>query len=160
AVCAWIQIPFTVPFTLQTMGVCIAAGLLGAERGTFSVLVYILIGLIGVPVFSGFQSGPGVLFGITGGYIIGFIFTAITVGLFVKFLGKKGWVYFVSMVLGIAVCYAFGTAWYMFGYSRGNGAVTLAGALSMCVVPFIIPDLVKIAFAAFICTKLNKRIKL
>ncbi len=66
AVCSWIQIPLTIPITLQTMGVCIASALLGLKRGTFSVLIYILLGLIGVPVYAGFSSGPVVLFGSTG----------------------------------------------------------------------------------------------
>lgn len=71
------------------MGICIAAGLLGLKKGTFSVLVYILLGLVGVPVFAGFSAGPGVLFGVTGGYIIGFIFTALIVGGALKLFGKK-----------------------------------------------------------------------
>lgn len=159
AVCSWIQIPLTVPVTLQTMGICIAAGLLGIKRGTISILVYIILGLIGVPVFAGFSAGPGVLFGMTGGYIIGFIFTALIVGLMVKLLGKKVWVYVLSMVLGIAVCYAFGTAWFMVIYTRDVEAISLAGALGMCVTPFIIPDIIKIAVATLICTRLNKYVK-
>lgn len=159
AVCSWIQIPLTVPVTLQTMGICIAAGLLGIKRGTISILVYIILGLVGVPVFAGFSAGPGVLFGMTGGYIIGFIFTALIVGLMVKLLGKKVWVYVLSMVLGIAVCYAFGTAWFMVIYTRDVEAISLAGALGMCVTPFIIPDIIKIAVATLICTRLNKYVK-
>lgn len=157
AVCSWISIPLTVPVTLQTMAVCTAAGLLGVKKGTLCVFVYILLGLIGVPVFSGFGSGAGVLFGVTGGYIIGFIFTALIVGFAVKLFGKKAWVYAASMVLGIAVCYAFGTAWFFIVHNRGNAdAVSLSAALGMCVVPFIIPDLVKIAVATLLCTRLHK----
>lgn len=159
AVCSWIQIPLTVPITLQTMGVCIAAGLLGTKRGTLCVAVYILLGLIGVPVFAGFKSGAGALFGATGGYIIGFIFTALIVGVMVHFLGKKVWVYALSMVIGIAVCYAFGTAWFVIVYTKNVEAITLSKALGMCVTPFIIPDLVKIAVATALCAKLNKHIK-
>jgi hypothetical protein len=92
-VCAQIQIPFgEVPFTLQTLGVFIAASLLGWKRGTLSVIVYVLLGLAGVPVFAGFSGGIGVLFGPTGGYIIGFIFTALIVGLMTEKLGKKLWI--------------------------------------------------------------------
>lgn len=89
AVCSWISIPFAVPVTLQTMAVCITAGLLGTKKSVLTVLVYILLGLIGVPVFAGFSSGAGVLFGMTGGYIIGFIFTALIVGIMLKVLGKR-----------------------------------------------------------------------
>lgn len=160
AVCSWISIPLAVPITLQTMAVCITAGLLGTKKSVIAVIVYILLALIGVPVLSEFSSGAGVLFGITGGYIVGFIFTALIVGVMVKLLGKKVWVYALSMFLGIAVCYAFGTAWFVI-YNNNNSAdaVTIGGALSMCVVPFIIPDLVKIAVATLICKRLNKYVK-
>ena len=77
AICSWISIPTTVPFTLQTMGVFTAVGLLGGKRGTTAVLVYILMGAIGLPVFSGFTGGMGILFGSTGGYIIGFLASAL-----------------------------------------------------------------------------------
>ncbi len=66
AICSWISIPTTVPFTLQTMGVFTAVGLLGGKRGSLAVLVYILLGLVGLPVFAGFSGGVGVLFGTTG----------------------------------------------------------------------------------------------
>ena len=160
AVCSWISIPLpTVPVTLQTMGVCIAAGLLGTKRGILTVLVYILLGLIGVPVFSGFSAGVGVLAGATGGYIIGFIFTALIVGIMLKFLGKKVCVYILSMIIGIAVCYAFGTAWFMIYNNSKGDAVSLVMALGWCVTPFIIPDLVKISAAAVLCKRLNKYVK-
>ena len=82
AVCSWISIPLpTVPITLQTMGVVLIASLFGAKRGVIATVVYILLGAIGVPVFSGFSSGLGVIGGATGGYIIGFIFTALIVGI-------------------------------------------------------------------------------
>lgn len=159
AVCSWIQIPLAVPITLQTFAVCAAAGLLGLRNGFLTVVIYILIGLIGVPVFSNFGAGPGVLFGITGGYIVGFIFTALIVGLAVKFFGKKISVYIFSMIIGVAVCYVFGTAWFMVWSSNNGSGTTLEAALMSCVVPFIVPDLVKIALAAFLCSKLSKYIK-
>lgn len=87
AVCSWIQIPLAVPITLQTFAVCCAAGMLGLRNGVLTVVVYIVIGLVGVPVFSNFGAGSGVLFGITGGYIIWFVFTALTVGGAVKLFG-------------------------------------------------------------------------
>lgn len=160
AVCSWISIPLTIPVTLQTMAVCITAGLLGTKRGTLTVLVYMLIGFVGMPVFSNFSAGVGQLMGPTGGYLIGFIFTALIIGIFTELLGSKIWVYAVSMIVGIAVLYAFGTAWFVIVYNRGNAdAVTISGALAMCVVPFIIPDLIKIALATFFCTSLKKYIK-
>ncbi|MBQ1422124.1 MAG: biotin transporter BioY, partial [Firmicutes bacterium] len=77
AVCSWITVPAAVPFTLQTMGVFLAVGLLGGKRGTISVLVYLFLGAIGLPVFSGFAGGLGYMMGATGGYIIGFLFSAL-----------------------------------------------------------------------------------
>lgn len=160
AVCSWISIPLAVPVTLQTMAVCITSGLMGTKRGVLSVFVYILLGLIGVPVYAEFSSGVGVLLGATGGYMVGFIFTALIVGVMVKMLGKKVWVYAASMLLGIAVCYAFGTAWFIVFYNNNNAdAVSVGAALSMCVVPFIIPDMIKIAVATLLCKRLDKYVK-
>lgn len=160
AVCSWISIPVAVPVTLQTMAVCITAALLGTKKGVLTVVVYILLGLIGVPVYAEFTSGVGILMGITGGYLVGFIFTALIVGIMLKMLGKKTWVYALSMFLGIAACYAFGTAWFVI-YNNTNSAdaVTIGAALSMCVVPFIIPDIIKIAVATLLCKRLDKYVK-
>ena len=77
AICSWISIPTTVPFTLQTFGVFIAVGVLGGKRGSLAVLVFIILGAIGIPVFSGMTGGVGILLGSTGGYIIGFLFSAL-----------------------------------------------------------------------------------
>ena len=85
AICSWISIPTAVPFTLQTFGVFVAVGVLGGKRGTLSILVFILLGAIGVPVFAGFSGGIGVLAGTTGGYIIGFLFSK-TVLVFARFV--------------------------------------------------------------------------
>ena len=158
AVCSWISIPLTVPITLQTMGVVLISGLFGAKRGTLSTLLYILIGAIGVPVFSGFMSGFGVLLGSTGGYIIGFIFTALIVGI-VSDKTNKLWALILSMVVGILVCYAFGTAWFAVVYAKTNEPASLATILGWCVIPFLIPDAVKIALAAVLTNRLKKFVK-
>lgn len=158
AVCSWISIPLTVPITLQTMGVVLISGLFGAKRGTLSTLLYILIGAIGVPVFSGFKSGFGVLLGSTGGYIIGFIFTALIVGI-VSDKTNKLWALILSMVVGILVCYAFGTVWFAVVYAKTNEPASLATILGWCVIPFLIPDAVKIALAAVLTNRLKKFVK-
>lgn len=158
AVCSWISIPLTVPITLQTMGVVLISGLFGAKRGTLSTLLYILIGAIGVPVFSGFKSGFGVLLGSTGGYIIGFIFTALIVGI-VSDKTNKLWALILSMVVGILVCYAFGTAWFAVVYAKTSEPASLATILGWCVIPFLIPDAVKIALAAVLTNRLKKFVK-
>lgn len=158
AVCSWISIPLTVPITLQTMGVVLISGLFGAKRGTLSTLLYILIGAIGVPVFSGFKSGFGVLLGSTGGYIIGFIFTALIVGI-VSDKTNKLWALILSMVVGILVCYAFGTVWFAVVYAKTNEPASLATILGWCVIPFLLPDAVKVALAAVLTNRLKKFVK-
>lgn len=147
AICSWISIPTTVPFTLQTFAVFLAVGVLGGRRGTFAVLVFILLGAVGLPVFAGFQGGIGVLLGTTGGYIIGFLLSALLYWAMTRALGEKTPVMVAAMVLGLIVCYAFGTAWFMTVYARNAGAIGLGTALGWCVFPFVIPDLVKIALA-------------
>ena len=120
------------------------------------MLVYILLGAIGLPVFSGFTGGIGILLGNTGGYIIGFLFSALTMWLISHLAGSNRIVQAVSMLAGLLVCYAFGTAWFMIVYTRGNGPVSLAVVLGWCVIPFIIPDLIKIAVALLIGSRIRK----
>lgn len=159
AVCSWISIPLTVPITLQTMGVCLVAGIFGMKRGTAATLIYILIGAIGVPVFTQFSGGLNVILGSTGGYIIGFIFTALIVGFASdKFKGKFVPL-IISMVIGILVCYTFGTAWFAVVYAREGNEATLSAILGWCVFPFLLPDAVKIAVAAVLTNRLRRFIK-
>lgn len=156
AICSWISIPMEIPFTLQTFGVFIAVGILGGKRGSLSVLVYILLGAVGVPVFAGFSGGIGILFNTTGGYIIGFLFSALAMWGIETLFGKKTAVQILSMIIGLVICYAFGTAWFMVVYMKANGAVGLGTVLGWCVLPFIIPDLVKIALAFVLSRKLRQ----
>lgn len=156
AVCTWISIPATVPFTLQTFAVFLAVGLLGGKKGSIAVLVYILLGAVGLPVFSGFSGGIGKLLGTTGGYIIGFLFAALAMWGLEKILSRKLWALAVSMVIGLIICYAFGTVWFMIVYMKNTGAVGLGTVLGWCVFPFIIPDLIKIALALGLSKTLRK----
>ena len=156
AICSWISIPTTVPFTLQTFGVFMAVGVLGGKCGSLAVLVYILLGAVGVPVFAGFSEGVGVLLGMTGGYIVGFLFSALAMWGIEKLFGRKPVVEAVAMLLGLLVCYAFGTVWFMVVYSRQNRPAGLWTVLTWCVIPFIIPDLVKIGLALVIAPRVRK----
>ncbi len=159
AVCSWISVPSAVPFTLQTFGVFMAAGLLGGKRGTVSVLIYILLGAAGIPVFSGFKGGAGVLAGSTGGYIVGFLFTAIIMWLFEAKARNRKYTLPISMAVGLLACYAFGTAWFMLVYARTSGSVGLVTALTWCVFPFILPDAAKITLACFLIRRIKSVVR-
>ena len=157
-ICSWISIPTTIPFTLQTFAVMLTVLLLGGMRGTIAIIVYILLGAVGVPVFSGFSGGIGKLMGPTGGYIIGFLGTALVMWGFEKFLGKKLWINIAAIVLGLIVCYALGTMWFIKLYTADDGSkATLAMALSWCVVPYLIPEVIKVVLALTLGT--NKAIR-
>lgn len=151
--CSWISIPAAVPFTMQTFAVTLLAAVLGGKKGIISVLVYILLGAVGLPVFSGFRSGAAVILSSTGGYIIGFVFIAAIVGFTCDKFGTSLPAIIVSGLLGLIICYGFGTAWYMWIYTKGTK--TLAAVLSSCVVPFIIPDIIKIILASLCAKKLK-----
>ncbi len=155
AVCSWISIPAAVPFTMQTFGVFLAVGLLGGRNGTLAVVIYLLLGAAGLPVFSGFTGGIGHLFGATGGYIIGFVFSALLMWLMERLLGRSFKALVASMIAGLLVCYAFGTAWFMVVYARDSGSIGLITALSWCVFPYIIPDALKILLAAVMTRRLR-----
>lgn len=155
AVCSWISIPLTVPVTLQTFGVFAAVGILGGKRGTIAVFVYILMGAIGIPVFSGFTGGLGILAGTTGGYIAGFLFSALLMWGMEKLFGRSTPVLAVSMVLGLILCYAVGTVWFMIVYAGTSGSVGLLTVLGWCVFPFLIPDAGKIALALLMTKRLS-----
>lgn len=155
-ICSWISIPTSIPFTLQTFGVFMAVGVLGGKRGTLAVLVYILLGVVGVPVFAQFTGGLGILLGNTGGYIIGFLFSALVMWGVEHFLGRTMVVEGIAMILGMIACYIFGTAWFMVIYGRTAGAVSLTAALGWCVIPFVIPDLIKIILALTLSRQVRK----
>lgn len=155
AICAWITIPAAVPFTMQTFAVFLTTGLLGGKRGTIVVLVYLLLGAVGLPVFSGFAGGLGYMMGVTGGYLIGFVFIGLIMWLFEKLRGFDRKTLIISMVLGLIACYAFGTAWFIIVYTRNTGSIGVLSALSMCVFPYIIPDAAKIMLATLLTMRLR-----
>lgn len=161
AVCAWVQIPAffgLVPFTMQTFGVFAALLFLGGKYGSLSVAVYLLLGLSGVPVFSGFRGGVGVLAGVTGGYITGFLLGALAYwGLEALFCRKSRFslpARIFALTVCLLVCYLFGTCWFALLHEGALNAVTFGGALSTCVLPFLIPDLIKMSLALLLHKKL------
>jgi len=158
SVCSWISVPATIPFTMQTFGVFLTGGLLGPRRGVAAVFIYLLLGLVGLPVFAGFTGGPGILLSPPGGYLVGFLGAALVTGLTAR-SGRKTWVLALGMLAGLLICYAFGTAWFMAVYARNTGPIGLAAALSWCVIPFVIPDLLKIIAACALTNRLGRYIK-
>ena len=139
--------PFTlpigpVPITLAPLAILLSVYILGTKKGTIALLIYLLIGAVGVPVFSGFTGGVGKLAGPTGGYLIGYILFALIAGWFIHRFYDKVVIQFLGMVLALAVLYAFGTAWL--AYSAG---MTFGAALAVGVLPFIVFDLIKIVIA-------------
>ncbi len=158
AVCAWITVPGAVPFTLQTFAVFLTLGLLGGAQGTVAVLCYVLLGLVGLPVFSGFRGGIGVLLGSTGGYILGFLASALVYWLIVR-RSRALWRCGLGMAAGLITCYAFGTVWFVTVYTRTSGAMTYSAALAACVLPFILPDALKIAMALVLTRTLAPKLE-
>ena len=152
AVCSQIQIPLPmVPINLALFAVHLAGALLGAKWGALSMTAYALLGVVGAPVFAGFSSGPVVLFGKTGGYILGYILCALLVGLISRRIGYTARGLVIAMVAGVAACYVFGTIWFMV-----ITGMSLQLSLTYCVLPFLPGDAVKIALATFLALRLRK----
>lgn len=158
-VCSWIAVPTSVPFTMQTFAVFAAVGVLGGRRGTLAVAVYLLMGAIGLPVLAEFTGGLGIMLGSTGGYLLGFLLSALVMWAMEAALGRSKWVLLSSMILGLVVCYGFGTAWFMVVYARQSGPVGLWTALAWCVFPYVLPDLLKIALAMSISQRMRNFVK-
>lgn len=156
AVCSWLTIPTTIPFTLQTLAVFCTLCILGGRFGTVSVIVYLLVGLAGVPVFAGFSGGVSAFLTPSGGYLIGFVFTALVYWAITAAFGDRTLVKIIALAAGLIVCYIFGTVWFMIFYSNNVEPVGVFTALSWCVFPFLVPDAAKLAVAVVISRRLSK----
>lgn len=157
---AWITLPITaIPITMQTFAVFAVTLLLGGKRATASVVIYIALGLVGVPVFSSFRGGVGVLAGATGGYIVGFLTIPLIYWLFVSLFNEKYPIRALALAVGLAVCYLFGTAWYAIIFTGNAEKAGFAYALSVCVLPFIPFDLAKLALAFAVCARTSRFFK-
>ena len=159
AICAWITIPAAVPFTMQTFGVFLALLLLGGKRGAICMAVYLLLGAVGVPVFSGFRGGVSALVGSTGGYLVGFIVSALLMWALTGFARRNRWTLAVALAVSLLACYAFGTVWFVVVSVRAGKAMTFGTALSFCVLPYILPDAAKIWLAYFLSKRLKRFVK-
>ena len=143
-----------VPVSLATFAIYIVAAVYDYRAAVIAVLIYIALGACGVPVFSGFRGGAQVLAGATGGYIVGYIFLALTEGLIIDKFENKIFAYPIAMIFGTAVLYAFGTAWFIIIMKT-----SFVAALATCVLPFLIFDALKIAAATAISLPLRRAVK-
>ena len=161
AVCSQLKIdlPF-VPINLALFAVHLSGLLLGPVYGGLSILIYLLLAAVGVPVMAGFKGGVGVLFGMTGGYAIGYLFTAVLDGVAVKYFGQKKVLLFLAMCVSVLACYLFGTIWFFKVYTAGGDAITMHDAVMWCVVPFLIPEVFKQILAFTLSARLRPHMHL
>ena len=146
AVCAWLSLPVAdIAVTLQTFGVALCLLMLGGKRGSVSILLYLLLGAAGLPVFSGFQGGFGHLLGVSGGFLWGFLAMGLVYWLLER-LGKRP-----ALLAGLAVCYGCGCVWFSVYTEGGLGFILLR-----CVVPYLIPDAIKLWLAFSLSQRLKK----
>lgn len=147
-----IPIPISpIPITLALFALFLAGIILGKWKGVISAVLYLLLGMVGLPVFTGFTGGVQKLAGPTGGYLVGYIFLVFFIGLFVEKFPGKILMYFVGGILGIVACYAFGTVWFVIQYKVG-----FLEALTMCVFPYIPLDLVKLVCAVIVGSQVRR----
>ncbi len=153
--CTYISIPAVVPFTMQTFAIFLALAVLGGKNGSVAIVVYILLGAVGLPVFAGGKGGVFALVGPTGGYITGFILMGLCYWLLTGKRGASPFVTVFALLAGLFLCYAFGTVWFVVLYARTAQPITFGAALAACVLPFLLPDLLKLTLALLLAKRLK-----
>lgn len=146
AVCSWIIIPLPIPVSMQTFSIFLLLFVFGGKSTFFSALLYILLGFMGAPVFAGFRGGISVLFSNTGGYLPGFLLATVIYMLFSSVNRESKHARILSALAGLLICYVCGLLWYM----GINSLMTFEGfkaSFVICVMPFIIPDILKLLLA-------------
>ena len=153
-ICSWISVPFSsgISVSLQSFAVMLASYLLGAKMGLASVLIYLSLGAVGIPVFAGGRGGFDVLFGTSGGFLFGFLILAIVVGACRQYLGEGRLMAVLSMAAGLVLCYTLGTLWFYFVYSDGSSLLSVA---AVCILPYLPFDALKIWLAVFVSQRLK-----
>lgn len=147
-----IPLPFSpVPISFTNLAIYLTLFILGQKKGTISYLIYLLVGFVGMPVFSGFSSGPGKLLGPTGGYLIGFILMALIGGFFIEYFPGNIPMYVLGLVLATIVAYILGTVWLSY-----EANLTFIQALMLGVIPYLLGDGIKIAIAVIIGPTVKK----
>lgn len=150
-ICSWLSIPSAVPFTLQTFAVFLTMLVLGGKRGTAAIALYILLGSFGLPVFHSFTGGIGILLGPSGGYITGFLLLSLTYWLITKKAGEKLWTKALALLTGLILCYLTGCVQFAL-----VSEVSIKSAFLICVLPFLLPDTVKLILSLLLSNKIIK----
>ena len=152
--CTWIAVPTQPPFTLQMFAVFAAALCLGSRRAGICVGLYLALGAVGVPVFAGFGGGIAHLLGASGGFALGFLPAAMLSGLSAH---RRMPARIFGCITGLAVCYICGTLWYALVFARGS--VGIGAATAVCVLPFLLPDALKIVLALTLSRVFERHIR-
>lgn len=154
---AWITVPFVIPFTMQTFALTLLLMSFGGRIAFCSIILYIALGMVGIPVFSGFNSGVSAVIGPTGGFIIGFVLAGGLYWTLERIIKRDSRLSYALPFLSLLLCYACGTMWYMFYTSFSSGFFHI---LSVCVLPYILPDIIKVVFAILVSRRIRGLIKL
>ncbi len=152
--CAWLSIPLGVGFTLQTLAVFLIASCFSIKISLPAVSAYVFLGIIGVPVFAGFRGGFAALVSPSGGFLIGFILSTVLVSMLRCLYKNSAIKHILILLFAQLICYASGTLWYIYVFCYANPS-PFGVALAICVLPFVIPDALKILFTAFLYRKLS-----
>ena len=149
-----LAIPFSpIPISLSTFIIYFMVIVLGMRRSLISMILYILLGFAGLPVFSGFTGGAGKLLGPTGGYIIGYLFLVFISGLCIQY-GKYSKIsQLVGMMSGTMICYLFGTVWLAF-----QANLSFTDALAIAVLPFLPGDILKLILSLFVGNRVRRHL--
>ncbi len=151
-VCGWISVPSPIPFTLQILGVFVLSGVLGAKLSLLCILCHILLGLIGLPVFSSFKNGSAAIFSPTGGYILGFVLASLIVGFSAQRIGRKSLPLILSMTAAILVCYSCEFVWFKLLYAQSERGVDI---LKILVLPFLPADICKVMVSSYLVKRIH-----
>lgn len=155
---SWIAIPFPISFTMQTFAIFLISGCFSPQISLSAVIIYLLLGITGLPVFSGFNAGLSAFLGASGGCLLAFPFCALIISLFRKHYSEKKILYILLMLCSLVLCYLFSCLWYLFIFAPSTGANPFT-ALSICVIPFIIPDILKVFLTYLIFKRLTPYIE-
>ncbi len=155
-VLSFISIPSPIPFTLQTFGIFLALTVLGGKKGLISILIYLVLGALGLPVFSSFSGGFGHLFGATGGYLLGFISLGLIYCFFEKFSKNNTKLKTIGLIAGLSACYLTGTIWYCGIFLKNLSFNSFLSSLTISVLPFMVPDFVKLFLSILLSNKIKR----